>query len=223
MGSLVNFLAIIVGGLAGLVLKDRFGPRYQDIALKALGLSSMVIGLQMALKVENPLIMISSMVVGGFLGEWIDIEKALKRFAEWIKARGNFQESQFVTGFMTASLIYCVGSMAILGALEDGIHNNPSILYMKSLLDGITSIALAATMGIGVVLSAIPVLIYQGTISILSSQLAGFFVDRAMLNLSSTGGLLIMAISLNMLGITQLKVGNLLPAIFIAATIGALI
>ena len=171
----------------------------------------------MALKTQNFLALISSMALGALIGEWLNIEKALDRMAEHLKHRLNMKSSNFSTGLVTATLIYCVGSMAVVGAFENGVHGNPDILYSKSLLDGMTSIVLASTLGIGVAFSAIPVLVYQGSIAIVSSMFGPALPQVALSGITATGGLLIFAIALNILGIVKLRTGNMLPALIFAA------
>jgi len=169
-GTIVNVIAIFLGCSVGFILKSKFPERIGKIIMRALGLASLLIGMQMALKTDNILLLIFSLVIGGIIGEIIGIEEGLERFGERVKLKfkSNDTSERFVEGFVTASLLYCVGSMAIMGALKEGLSGNPDILYTKSLLDGLTSIAFTAAMGIGVLFSAIPVFLYQGGITLLS-------------------------------------------------------
>jgi uncharacterized membrane protein YqgA involved in biofilm formation len=195
-----------------------------------------VIGLSMALKglsLERPggvqgemlLLMIFSLVVGGMIGEAIDIEDKLERFGKWIQKNlvKNNHGSRFSEGFVMASLVYCVGSMAIIGAIEDGLQNNPNTLYAKSMLDGISAIVFASELGVGVSLSALPIFIYQGAITLLASYLKPVLTDWVITSMSSVGGVLIMGIGISMLDIKKIKVGNLLPSIFIPLIYGIMV
>ncbi len=167
--------------------------------MQGLGLSVILIGVSMAIETKNVLIVAGSMVLGGVVGEAMDIEAALDRFGEWLKKKTKSGSGTFVTGFVTASLVYCVGAMAVVGSLEEGIKGDSSILYAKSLLDGVASVAFASTLGIGVVFSIIPIFIYQGGITLLGTYLNQFLTDAVVVELSATGGLLILGIGLNLL------------------------
>jgi len=215
-GTLVNFVAIIVGGLIGLVVKDRFPHHIQETVMSGLSLAVMLIGLQMALETESVLIVFFSLVIGGVIGELIGIEKGLNKLGQKIKEHFSNDNDLFVQGFVQASLIYCVGAMAIMGSIQDGLNNDPTILFNKSIIDGIASIAFTATFGIGVIFSAIPVFLYQGGITIMASWAQQFLSQAMITEMTATGGLLIMAIGLNMLGATRIRVGNLLPSLIIA-------
>jgi len=180
--------------------------------------------MQMAIKADNILLVIFSLVIGGVIGEIIDIEAGLERFGERIKRKfkSNNTSERFVEGFLTASLLYCVGSMAIMGAIKEGLSGNPDILYAKSLLDGVTSIAFTAAMGIGVLFSAIPVFLYQGGITLLSRTIKDFLSPEIINEMTAVGGILIWGIGFGLLGIKKIKVGNLLPAILVAAFLAAI-
>jgi len=176
----------------------------------------------MAFSVENTkgtLVVIFSLVIGGIIGEILKIEDRLEGLGEKIQSRFGNEDGLFVQGFVQSSLIYCVGAMAIMGAIQDGLNNDPSILFTKSLLDGIASVAFSATFGIGVLFSSIPVLIYQGSITLLSSWAQKLLNQDVVVMMTATGGLLIMAIGLNMLLSAKIKIGNLLPSIFVAIVI----
>lgn len=216
LGSVINFVAIIIGGITGILFKDSFPKKIQSTVMQGLSLAVILIGLQMALLTENILIVIFSLVIGGVIGESIDIEKRLERVGEMLK--NNFQQKNdlFVQGFVQASLVFCVGSMAIMGAIQDGLNNDPSILINKSLLDGVASVAFSTTFGIGVLFSAIPVLLYQGGLTLLASFVEQYLTDHMINEMTATGGLLIIAIGLNIMGASKIKVANLLPALVIA-------
>jgi len=219
IGTIVNVIAIIIGSILGFSVKGRLPEKYQNIVMQGISLAVLIIGLQMALSVESTkgtLVVIFSLVIGGILGELIGIENALEKIGESIQKRFGSDEGLFVQGFVQSSLIYCVGAMAIMGAIQDGLNNDPSILFTKSLLDGTASIAFSATFGIGVIFSSIPVLIYQGSISLLASWAQNFLGQNVITMMTATGGLLIMAIGFNILLSTEIKIGNLLPSIFVA-------
>lgn len=219
IGTIVNAVAIIIGGLAGALLGDRFSENIKVTVIQGLGLTILLVGSQMAFKSENILMVIFSIVIGGVLGEWIDLEAYLRRLGEWIESKFKSKESNIATAFVRTSLIYCVGAMAIMGAIQDGLNNDPSTLLAKAMIDGFSAIAFAATMGIGVALSAVPVFIYQGAITIMASWVEGIMTPAIITEMTATGGLLIMGIGLNILEVTKIRVGNLLPAIFVAVVL----
>jgi len=228
LGTLVNVGAIVLGGVAGALLKSALKERFRDTTMQAIGLSVVLIGLSGAVQGifriaadgsisrEDLLLMTLSLVAGGLLGEWIDIERRLESFGNRIQKRlAGRGGGSFTEGFVTASLVYCVGAMAIVGSLEDGLAGNPATLYTKSVLDGISAIVFASTLGIGVAFSAAPVLLYQGGITLFATAIAPLLPADVVLQLSLVGGVLILAIGLNILGVRRIKVGNLLPALFV--------
>ena len=215
LGTIVNVIAIIAGGTVGLLLKGGIPQKFSDTVMKGLALSVLLVGIMNALKVNNLLLVIIAMVLGGILGEGFDIDRKLKTIGDTIGLKLKGKGGRVSDGFVTGSLLYCVGAMAIVGSLESGLSGNHQILYAKSVLDGISSIIFASTMGIGVILSAISVLLYQGAITFAAAALQPLLSETVKADMNSIGGLLIIGISLNMLEIHQLKVANLLPAIFI--------
>jgi uncharacterized membrane protein YqgA involved in biofilm formation len=184
-----------------------------------MGMAVVIIGISNALKSENMLLVIVSIAIGGLLGYLIGIERRLDRLGEIIenKFSRNKENTSMSQGFVTASLIFCVGSMAIVGSLDAGIKGDYLTLYAKSLLDGITSIILSSTLGVGVAFSAFAVLIYQGSITLMSNLLQPFLTEMMINDMTAVGGILIMGIGITMIGIKKLNVGNLLPAIAIPA------
>jgi len=223
-GTIVNVIAILLGCSVGFILKSRFPKKIGKVVIQALGLASLLIGAQMALKTNNILLVIFSLVIGGVIGEIIGIEEGLEKFGERIKLKfkSNDSSERFVEGFVTASLLYCVGSMAIMGALKEGLSGNPDILYAKSLLDGFTSLAFTAAMGIGVLFSVIPVFLYQGGITLLSRLIKDFLSPEIINEMTAVGGILILGIGFGLLEIRKIKIGNLLPAILVAALLAAI-
>ena len=213
-GTLVNTLAIIAGSLVGLAFRGGIPLHYQQTVTQALGLAVVLIGMTGALKTQDILVIIFSLVLGSVLGEWLRIEDRLNQMGEWLGNKCAQSEGGIAKGFVTASLLYCVGSMAIVGSMESGLNGNHQILYAKSVLEGISAIIFASTLGIGVLFSAIPVGIYQGTITLSAVLIKPFLIPLVVDQMSSVGGLLIMAIGFNLLEIKKMRVGNMLPAIF---------
>ena len=214
-GTLVNVVAVLFGSGIGLAVGNRLPERLQRIITTGLGLSTLLIGMQMALKVQNMLVLIASLVIGGVVGELLGIEAGLERAGEWLKSRARSSSGTFVTGFVTASLVFCVGPMTIVGSIQEGMSGNPEIIYTKSMLDGAASVAFASSLGIGVSFAAVTVLVLQGALTLLGAQLA-FLLRAEILNeLTATGGLLILAIGLMLLEVKRIRVANLLPALVV--------
>lgn len=226
IGTVVNAAAIIIGSLFGIFLHGKLPTNIQKTVIKGISLAVLLIGMQMAFAAgesKELLVVIFSLVLGGIIGEIIHIECRLNSFGETLKNRYKSKNELFAQGFVQASLIYCVGAMAIMGAIQDGLNNDPSILFTKSLLDGISSIAFAATYGAGVLLSALPVFLYQGSISLLAFWTRQLFSEPVITAMTSTGGLLIFAIGLNMMGVAKIKIGNLLPSLFVAIILAEIV
>jgi uncharacterized protein len=223
IGSLVNAAAIVVGSLIGTSFNKHIPERIKKAVMHAIGLCVLVIGMDMALKTQNILFVIICLVLGAIVGELIDVEKRLDRLGEGLKRIVKSKDSGFVEGFVSASLIFCIGAMAIVGAIEDGTNNNPSILYTKSILDGTASIAFSSGMGIGVLFSAIPILIYQGGITLLAQYAKGCLTEAMIREVSAVGGILIIGIGINVLEIRKINLVNMLPAIFLALALGMLL
>jgi len=230
LGTIVNVAAILVGGLAGLVLKKYLPKRITGTVMQGVGLAVLIIGISGALSsafriaddgisTDHILLMIISLAVGGLIGELIRIESRLDSFAKFCekKLTKPSDDSTFTQGFVTATLVFCVGSMAIVGSMEDGINGNGDILFAKSTLDGISAMIFASTLGFGVLFSAVSVGVYQGIITVLAIFIAPYMSDTLVTQMSFVGSVLIVSIGLNMLQIAKIKTGNLLPAIFIPA------
>lgn len=215
-GTIVNSLAILMGASLGFFLKRGIPERFKNTIMQGLALAVVVIGLQMALETKNVLIVVLSLVFGALTGEFCRIEDRLDKLGAWMESKVGHSQGDFAKAFVTASLVYCVGAMAIVGSIQDGISGDASTLYVKSLLDGVSSVVFASTMGLGVAFSAIPVLLYQGTISLLAQFIQGFLTAPVIAEMTATGGILIMGIGIKMLDLKDIKVGNLLPSIFYA-------
>jgi uncharacterized protein len=218
-GTIVNAVAVLAGSGIGLLVKTRLANKCQQTVMQGIALAVAIIGLQMALKTQNVLIVILSMVIGGLLGEYLNIDGLLNRFGAWLTTFMGRQYGNAGEGFVTASLVYCVGAMAILGAIQDGLTGDAGILYAKAMLDGVTAVVLASGLGIGVALSSLSILVYQGLLTLLAVQFAHLLSEKVIAEMTATGGLLIIAISLLMLKIQTIRVANLLPAIPLAAVI----
>jgi len=220
-GTIVNTVAIIVGALLGSRL-TRISDGVKNTIMQGIGIAVCILGIMMALKTEQFIIVLASLVIGGILGEWLHIDKGLDNIGKWLESRfGQKGNKNLATGFVTATLVYCIGAMTILGALDSGLRGNHDILYTKSILDGFTSIIFASTLGIGVIFSAIPVFFYQGLIA-LGATFITLFVSDQLLNaiiveVTAVGGILIVGIGLNILEIKKINVANLLPSLFVAA------
>ena len=212
-GTIVNTLTIIVGGFLGTVFNRTLQQRYQSIIFQGMGLFIVALGISMSIKMEHVLISVFSLILGGLAGEILKLDQQMNTLGEWLKRRLKFKSERFTEGFISASLIYCIGAMAVLGAIEEGTGSFPNILLTKSVMDGFSSIAFASALGIGVVFSAAPVAIYQGSITLVVFLFANN-IDIAIVNeLSAVGGILLVGLGINLLEIKNIKVVNLLPAL----------
>ncbi|QEN03884.1 DUF554 domain-containing protein [Thiospirochaeta perfilievii] len=220
LGTYVNTLVIILGSILGLLIKNGLKEKYKTIVMNGVGLSVLFIGMSTTLNgILNggePILFIISIVIGGLIGEFIDIDLRLNRLGDSLQNRvGRGGEHNIAKGFVTASLIFCVGTMAILGSLESGLQGKHDMLYAKSVLDGVTSIILTSTLGIGVIFSSIAVLIYQGSITLLAKFIEPVLTVETIREISIIGGILIFSLGLNLLNIKKIKTANYLPAILI--------
>jgi uncharacterized membrane protein YqgA involved in biofilm formation len=212
-GTLINMSTVIVGSLIGMILKERLPKRVVKTVFQAVGLFTLFLGFSMALKTEDMLIVVFSLVLGAILGEYIDIEGFSEKQTEKIKKRIRFGGEKFSEGMLTAFLLYCMGSMTILGALDEGIKNDSTLLITKSVMDGFSSIALASAFGIGVAFSIIPMFLFQGGLTLLAVYFGDFFSDAVINGLSATGGILLIGLGINILEIKQIKIFNILPSL----------
>jgi len=215
-GTIVNTIAIVIGSLLGISLKSGFIKEKSNAIMGALGLSVIIIGLQGVIQYQSPLKLIVALAVGVLVGEILDLDNLINRFARMIEKRFmSSEEGRFAQGFVGASILFGVGAMAIIGSIQSGLESNETILYTKSLLDFISSIVYASTFGWGVLFSAFVILIYQGSITLLSSIIAPFLNDIVIADIGAIGSALVMAIGLNMLNMTKLKLANFLPSILV--------
>lgn len=234
MGTIINVIAIILGGILGRLFGKLLSERYQDTLNKVCGVSVLFIGIAGALEgmlaiQENQVVSQKAMMIvicmslGAFIGELLNIEKQFERFGEWLKKKtGNSKEKLFVEGFVTASFTVCIGAMAIVGAIEDGIFGDYSILATKAVLDFIIIMVMTGTMGKGCVFSAIPVAILQGSVTLLANFIKPVMTDAALANLSMIGSILIFCVGLNLVWGKKIRVANLLPAVVLAVVMAFL-
>lgn len=217
LGVWFNFATVIVGGIVGTLLRGGIKEKYSKTINVGLGLCVLLIGMSGALETQNIMMVIVSIVIGSILGELVRIEDGLDALGGWAQKRFSKGDSGFASGFVNATLLFCVGSMAVVGSLEAGLQNDPSTLMAKGMLDGVSAIIFGSTFGIGTVFSAIPLTIYQGGIALLSGVLAPFLTDALITEMSAVGSILIVGLSFNMMGLTKerIRVGNMLPAILV--------
>lgn len=223
-GSIVNALLIIVGALLGRFLSN-IPERMKETVMYGIGLAVAAIGLQMTFESTQILIVIISIVIGAIIGEWMDLDHKINQLGKWIERKlpAKKEGPGIAQGFVTATLIFVVGSMAIIGAIDSGLRNDHDVLIMKGIIDGFTSVILSSTLGIGVMIAAVPVFLYQGLITIFSTQISRFVPDELLQffisEMTATGGLMIVGIGLNLIGITKIRVANLIPGIAVVAVI----
>lgn len=218
IGTIVNAIAIIVGGVVGTFLRHGIPERMKETLMQGISLAVVVIGISMGLQAKDFLVVIGALVLGGIVGEWLRIEDGLTSLGHSLEARIK-TEGGVAKGFIAASLVYCVGAMAIMGALQDGLTSDHSTLFAKAMLDGISGIILASTLGVGVAFSALPVFAWQGLIALTAHWVGPYLSSAVVAEMTAVGGLLLIAVGTNLLNMTKIRVGNLTPSIFAAALI----
>ena len=228
-GTLINVATILIGGTLGLILGARVPERLKATVIAGMGLFTGAIGIQMFLKTENSLVVLGALLIGALLGEWWRIEDGLQSLGQILEARfargtadtnDEITSNKFVRGFLTASLLFCVGPLAILGSIQDGLTGNYNLLAVKSVLDGFASLAFASTLGVGVMFSSLMILVYQGGISLLAAQLNAVVTQSMMNEMTATGGVILIGLAISsLLEIKKIRVGNFLPALVIAPLI----
>jgi hypothetical protein len=222
IGTFVNVAAVIVGSLLGNLMGNRLPERVRSTVVSGFGLFTLGYGLQMFIKTQNALVVVGAILVGSLLGEWWQIDQHLARLGVWLEGKfnsgGDVQSSKrFIKGFLTASLIFCVGPMAILGSLQDGLTGDSSILIVKAILDGFAALAFASTLGIGVIFSAALLLVYQGGITLLAVQMQSIVSTAMITEMSAAGGLILVALTIgSLLELKPIRSANFLPALVIA-------
>lgn len=227
-GTLLNIVTVLVGGTLGLVFGSRLPDRLRQTVVAGLGLFTLAYGLVMFAETQNPIIVLAALLFGGLLGEWWQIEAGLARLGAWLQSRfaadAEGGSSRFVRGFLTASLVFCIGPMTILGSIQDGLMGDFRLLAIKSVLDGFASLVFATTLGIGVLFSTLVILIFQGGLSLLAQQAQAIFTEAMIAELSATGGLLLVGIAISSLfELKPIRVGNFLPALIFAPLIIAML
>lgn len=210
---MVNVVAVLVGSSIGLWLNKSLPARFVKIFFQVMGIFTLFLGITMALKSTHVLHLVMALITGSLLGEWLNLQKGMERFSAWIKGRIKLKNDKFTDGLLTAFLLYCVGSMTIIGAIEEGLGKPPRLLLVKSLMDGVSSIALASGLGIGVSFSIIPLFIFQGGLTLLAMYFGDFFPEIMVTELTAVGGILLMGLGIDILEIKKIKVMNMLPAL----------
>ncbi|MCP3032188.1 DUF554 domain-containing protein [Halobacillus sp. A1] len=224
LGTIVNGICIVLGTLLGLIF-TRIPERFKETVMSGVGLAVLLIGIQMALETDNIVIVLLSILSGAILGELLHLEERLEYIGRWIE--GKFvkpeRNSTIAQGFITASLMFVIGAMSVIGALDGGLRNDHEILITKAVIDGFVALVLTSTLGIGVLFSVIPVVLYEGSIALLATQINRWvpqdMLDFFIVEMTATGGLLIVALGLNLLKITRIRVANLLPALLMVGVV----
>jgi uncharacterized membrane protein YqgA involved in biofilm formation len=216
LGTLINAGTVILGSIIGLILHQRLPKKITTIVFQGIGLFTLFLGFSMAAKTNHYLIMIFSIVIGSIIGQLFSIDSALDRFSNYLKQKVRSDNDKFTDGLITAFLLFCMGSMTILGAFEEGLGGRPNLLLSKSILDGFSSVVLSAGLGIGVIFSVIPLLIYQGGLTLFAGWLGEFFKEIVINEMSAVGGLILIGLGINILEIKEIKVVNMLPGLVVA-------
>jgi uncharacterized membrane protein YqgA involved in biofilm formation len=223
IGTFINVAAILVGGSLGLLIGNRLPERLKATVIAGMGLFTAVTGIKMFFETQNSLFVLGGLVIGALLGEWWKIEHGLQHLGELLEkrfSRADGESGRFVRGFMIASLLFCIGPIAILGSIQAGLTGDTNLLVIKSVLDGFAAMAFASTLGVGVLFSAAMILVYQGAITLLAAQLNAIVTKPMMAELTATGGVLLVGIAISsLLEIKKIRVGNFLPALVIAPLI----
>lgn len=220
-GTLLNIITVLIGGLVGLAFGARLPETMRKTVVTGLGLFTLAMGASMFAGTQNPIVVLVALLFGGVLGEWWQIESGLERLGAWLQerfaSRAEGGSARFVRGFLTASLVFCIGPMTILGSIQDGLTGDYQLLAIKSVLDGFAGMVFASTLGVGVLFSTLVILVFQGGISLLATQAQALFTDAMIAELSATGGVLLIGIAVSsLLELRQIRLGNFLPALFLA-------
>ena len=220
-GALVNALAIAAGGGVGMLFGSRLPERFRSIVFQALGLCVLVIGMKMALVTVNPVLVIFSLVLGALLGEFLQVERLLIGVGDRIKARFRSANPRFTEGMVNASVLFCIGAMAVLGSFDEGLRGDRTVVFSKAIIDGFAAMAMASAYGVGVLFSALAVFIYQGTLVVFAGSLQPWLGPAVMTELTALGGTLIVGIGLNMLEIVRIPLSNMLPSLLIVVALAS--
>ncbi len=216
IGTIVNVAAVLVGSSIGLMIHKKLPERLIKVTFQVLGLFTILLGIKMALESQNLLIMIFSLLLGGLLGSGFRLDDGLEKQTQKLNHRFGNKDKSFNKGLITAFLLFCVGSMTIIGAIEEGMNGDPQLLLIKSLMDGFSSIALTVAFGIGVMFSVVPLLIFQGGLTLLAMWLGSFFPEIYITEISAVGGIILLGLGLNLLEVTKIKLIDILPALLIS-------
>ena len=215
LGTIVNSAAVIAGSTIGLLINTKIGERYKQVVFQAIGLFTIFLGVVMALKSKNYLILVFSLVIGALLGEWMDLENGVTRLGDKLKKKIKTKNERFSEGLVTAFLMFCMGSMTILGAFDEGLRGDTNLLFTKSVLDGFSSIILSATLGIGVLFAVIPLFLYQGGLTLFAMYLQQYLTETIINQMTSVGGILLIGLGISILEIKKIKVMNMTPALIV--------
>ncbi len=216
LGTIVNTGTVVGGALIGVLIHSRMPERITRTTFQGIGLFTLYIGFTMAAKTGNVLIMVFSIVLGAIFGELLNLEARMEKVSEWGKRKVGSKNDKFTEGFVTAFMLFCMGSMTILGSIEEGLGGEPTLLLAKSFLDGFGAVALASSLGIGVLFSAVPLLIYQGGLTLLAGLVQGWLTEPIINEVSAVGGLMLIGLGITILEIKKMKILNLLPALIFA-------
>jgi uncharacterized membrane protein YqgA involved in biofilm formation len=215
IGTFVNTATVIVGGAIGLLMNKKMPGKYKTIYFQAIGLFTIAIGVGMVYDMKHILIVVSSLAIGALVGEWMDIEKWAEKTSNHLKRKLNIVNGRFTEGLITSFLLFCTGSMTILGTIQEGTGISSDLLLTKSIMDGFSSVMLAAAFGVGVIFSALPLLIFQGSITLTAMFVSSFFTDAIIGGITSVGGIMLIGLGINILEIKQLRIMNMLPSLLI--------
>jgi len=215
IGTIVNTVAVVVGGTLGIILKKNLPPRLTSIYFQAIGLFTLAIGISMVWELKHILVVVSSLGIGSLIGELLNLEKQTDKMSEYLKRKLRIGSDRFTEGLVTAFLLFCVGSMTIVGSIQEGTGVSSDLLMTKSLMDFFSSILLASALGVGVAFAAIPLLLFQGSITLLSMYASRFFTPEIIQGLTNTGGILLLGLAINILEIKKLRIMNMLPSLLI--------
>lgn len=215
IGTIVNTIAVIIGGLVGLYLKKSLPERVKTIYFQAIGLFTLAIGISMIVDLKHLLLVVLSLAIGSLVGEWLNLEKMADKWGVYTKNRFGIANEKFTEGLVTSFLLFCVGSMTILGSVYEGTNGSPDLLFTKSMMDFFSAIILASALGVGVIFSAVPLFIFQGSITLMAMGASKFFTDEIISGLTQVGGILLIGLGINILAIKKIRVMNMLPSLII--------
>lgn len=215
IGTIVNTLAVAAGGTLGLLLNKSLHPRFKEIYFQATGLFTIVIGITMVKDMQQIILVVASVAIGALIGEWLQLEMLLNRLSDKLKSRLRVGNEKFSEGLVTSFILFCIGAMTIVGAIDEGVGRSSEVLLTKSLMDGFSAILLASAYGVGVIFSSVPLFVFQGSITLLAMYAASFFSPEIIQGLSSVGGILLIGLGINILEIRKLRIVNLLPALLL--------